>query len=293
MFKIFNNSSGRIRYSAPIKVHEIIFIWLLVMFGWSAIFENFGGDIDYFIYLKWAAISTSMIVLSKHFVKREGRNFAQLLGRGFSRRALVEMIAVTIACVCLGIGCWAVLVLLSAQIDMDWAFRYWHFAVSSDFNRGNWTLNWIVINAITTSILGPIVEEIVFRGFVLRRLQEKHSVGIAIKISSLIFGFFHLNNNFLGSSLHGVIYALVAIKFSSLYAPIFVHVGYNAIIFFMEKYYGFFLTAERTRIGSIDYWLPELALLAIGMTALVCYSKMCLRSQYTASLSLVSHGGVI
>nr|WP_308613951.1 CPBP family intramembrane glutamic endopeptidase [Massilia mucilaginosa] len=257
------------------------------MFGWRAIFENFDNNIENFIYLEWAAIPVTMIILSRRFIQNEHQDFVEWMGERVLKRYFPELFVVTIASVCLGISCWALLVFLSAQIDADWAYRHWHFAAPTDFDRANWLPNWIVLYSITTIILGPIMEEIVFRGFVLRRLQEKHSLGVAIVISSLIFGFFHLHKNFLGSFFHGVICALVTIKFASLYAAIFVHAGYNAMIVFMERFYGFFLTAEISRIGSISYWLPELALLVISLAAFFWYWKIGLRSLNAAPSALI------
>lgn len=273
--------------SAPVKVHEIIFMWLLVMFGWRAFFEYFDTNIENFIYLEWMAIPVTILILSKRFIQRENQNFVQWMGKGVLNRDFAELFVVTIAAVCLGIGCWALLVLLGAQIDTEWAYRHWHFAAPTDFDRAIWLPNWIVLDCITTIILGPIMEEIVFRGFVLRRLQEKHTLGVAIVISSLIFGIFHLHKNFLGSFFHGLICSLVAIKFASLYAAIFVHAGYNAMIAFMERFYGFFLTAEKSRIGSISYWLPELALLAISLAAFFWYWKIGLRCLNAAPSALI------
>ncbi|MDM5176505.1 CPBP family intramembrane metalloprotease [Massilia sp. DJPM01] len=273
--------------SAPIKIHEIIFVWICVMLVWDYAVGSYGEGITNFIYMKWGGVALTMVFFSKRFIQRENLNFTQFMGAGFSVRALVELILVLVVSVFIGIGCWAALVFLSAKIDIDWAYRHWHFAKPSAFDNTNWLPSWLVLQAITIVVLGPIIEEIVFRGFILRRLCEKYRLSVAIIVSSLIFGIVHFDQGFLGSFVNGILYAIIAIRFASLYAPIFVHGGYNAITFFIERMYGVSLAAEKTQIDSIGYWLPELALLPFCMVALIWYWKMFFCTNIVVSSALV------
>ncbi|WP_157778386.1 CPBP family intramembrane glutamic endopeptidase [Massilia violaceinigra] len=290
MLNNFSTLPNSLVRPAPIKIHEVIFIWVCVMLVWDYIVGTYGEGITNSIYLKFVGIALTMIYFSKRFLQRENLNFTQFMGAGFSVRALAELVAVLFASVVIGIGCWAVLVFLSAKIDIDWAYRHWHFAKPSTFDNTTWLPSWLVLQAITIVVLGPVVEEIVFRGFILRRLCEKYRLSVAIVVSSLMFGIVHFDQGFLGSFVNGIIYAIVAVRFASLYAPIFVHGGYNAITFFIERMYGVSLVAEKSRIDSIDYWLPELALLPFCLIALVWYWKMFFRTNEVTSPALVQRG---
>lgn len=46
---------------------------------------------------------------------------------------------------------------------------------------------------ITVGIIGPIVEEIIFRGAILNELNRKYNITIAIIVQALLFGLIHMN----------------------------------------------------------------------------------------------------
>jgi membrane protease YdiL (CAAX protease family) len=92
------------------------------------------------------------------------------------------------------------------------------------------------------AILGPVVEEIIFRGIMIERLGAKYSYGWAVGISSVIFGLLHASP--VGAFIVGVFLSLIYLKTESLTAPILVHIANNAFATFAiiadEKYsYGF------------------------------------------------------
>jgi len=86
----------------------------------------------------------------------------------------------------------------------------------------------IPIQILSTGIVGPIVEEICFRGIIFNRLRYWTPTWVAILISSSLFGIFHMN---LFQGLYavpiGMILALVYIRFRNILAPIIVHIAFN------------------------------------------------------------------
>ncbi len=82
------------------------------------------------------------------------------------------------------------------------------------------------------SILTPIVEEVVFRGFVLDLASERYSDWFSIFISALLFAIIHIEavsviNAFIG----GLIYGYVRIRTGSLWPPIIVHFLWNTHLY--------------------------------------------------------------
>ena len=82
------------------------------------------------------------------------------------------------------------------------------------------------------SILTPIVEEVVFRGFVLDVASEKYGDWFAIFISALLFALVHLEaisviNAFIG----GLIYGYVRIRTGSLWPSIILHFLWNTHLY--------------------------------------------------------------
>ena len=85
-----------------------------------------------------------------------------------------------------------------------------------------------IFSVISACIFAPIMEEVIFRGFFLNRMTYKWGVKRAIIISSLIFGFGHVD--VIGAFLFGVIRCLLYIKTKSLWTNIIVHALNNTVV---------------------------------------------------------------
>ena len=82
-------------------------------------------------------------------------------------------------------------------------------------------------------IITPVVEEIIYRGFLFNLLLKKYSVKIALIVSSLIFAFFHLRFAGIGFLfVYGLFFGYVYYKTNSLIAPILAHFTINFLAMF-------------------------------------------------------------
>lgn len=100
---------------------------------------------------------------------------------------------------------------------------------------------YLAVSFVTTAILAPIAEELMFRGVILRRLS-KISQSFAIFMSALIFGLMHGNfvQTVLGIFL-GIVFGYAAVKTGSLILPIAGHIFVNTAAMtnsFAEYYIG-------------------------------------------------------
>ncbi len=88
------------------------------------------------------------------------------------------------------------------------------------------------------AVFVPIIEELLFRGFVLDLASEAYSPWAAIFISSVIFGLIHVNPyGILNAFFGGLIYGYVRMRTNSLFPSIFLHSMWNAhieILIFIE-----------------------------------------------------------
>ncbi len=83
---------------------------------------------------------------------------------------------------------------------------------------------------VVAAILAPIVEEIVFRGFLFAGLRQRYHLGVAAVVSGAIFGGIHLQPfAFPVLFLLGVLLALLYDRTGSLWAPILMHFCINAL----------------------------------------------------------------
>ncbi|GEP85088.1 CAAX amino terminal protease family protein [Staphylococcus piscifermentans] len=86
-------------------------------------------------------------------------------------------------------------------------------------------------------IVAPIVEEMMFRGFLLKYIEKKTNIYVALGLTSVLFGVIHLvNGKLTGVSLImlvaagtavGLMYGLAAYKFNTVWASIPLHMFWN------------------------------------------------------------------
>lgn len=97
---------------------------------------------------------------------------------------------------------------------------------------------WVGILAI--AVLGPILEELLFRGAVTKVLLKQYAPAKAILISALIFGIFHINPvQVVAAFLIGLLLAWVYYKTASLIPCIVMHILNNSLsVYLSAKYPG-------------------------------------------------------
>lgn len=97
--------------------------------------------------------------------------------------------------------------------------------VENDVYGATWIL--VVIRAV---IVTPVVEELVFRGLVFRRMKEYTSFWPAAIVSSLLFGLYHMNLvQGIYAFLFGIILCLLYERYGHLAAAIVIHFGANLL----------------------------------------------------------------
>jgi len=85
----------------------------------------------------------------------------------------------------------------------------------------------------TATILGPIQEELFFRGILLNYLKQKHSLIIAVVLSSLLFSLIHLTPQvIICDFITGIILSYFYVKWGNITYPVIMHtvVNFSAII---------------------------------------------------------------
>ena len=122
------------------------------------------------------------------------------------------------------------------------------FAVSSLMSLLDWIPNimeqsfdilqsgWGGILAI--AIIGPVLEELLFRGAITKALLQQYSPTKAILLSALLFGVFHINPaQILPAFLIGILFAWTYYKTASLIPCILMHILNNSLSVFLSTKY--------------------------------------------------------
>ncbi|MGL5977399.1 MAG: lysostaphin resistance A-like protein [Erysipelotrichaceae bacterium] len=121
------------------------------------------------------------------------------------------------------------------------------FAISPSFVTtlyefvGQMSNDWTVViwNFIAMALLIPVIEEIVFRGFLFDRVKLRHGLWYTILATSIFFGLLH-GISAIGGIVFGIVSCLLCIKYQTLWVPIFLHIINNAIAVLS----GLFVTSE-------------------------------------------------
>lgn len=92
----------------------------------------------------------------------------------------------------------------------------------------------IIVQMICSGILGPILEELVFRGIVYNKLKTFNKYKVSIILTSVIFALFHSN---IIDAIYAFIVSFVLIyvyeKYKTLKASILMHISLNTTIILM------------------------------------------------------------
>ena len=84
--------------------------------------------------------------------------------------------------------------------------------------------------ALTAVVFAPVAEELMFRGFLMNLWIARWGVRTGVIASSVVFGLFHFELAIFAAPL-GVAFALVYLKYDSLWPGIALHATYNFFAF--------------------------------------------------------------
>jgi uncharacterized protein len=123
---------------------------------------------------------------------------------------------------------------------------------------------------LLVGIIGPLFEEVVFRGLMVERLGAKYGYSGAVIFSSVLFGFLHID--VIGAALFGFAMCLLYLKTGSLLAPVLIHMINNLLAILMvysswQLNWDAFESAE----FYMQYWWFWVLLLAVSTVWLMRY----------------------
>lgn len=124
---------------------------------------------------------------------------------------------------------WSMGIGLSSIFLIDFLMSYLTFlpdwmANTFDLLQTGW------LGILCIAVLGPILEELLFRGAITKVLLKKFSPVKAILISGLIFGIFHINPaQVVGACLSGFLFAWLYYRTKSLMPGILIHILNNSV----------------------------------------------------------------
>ena len=116
-----------------------------------------------------------------------------------------------------------------AMVELNFLYEIGFPYYSPDFSTGGYTLLDTILCNLYICVLGPVLEELIFRGFMLQALQ-RHGSAFAVIFTSVMFMLFHMNLVQLFTPLlTGMFLALLAVKTRSLIPSICCHILNNTL----------------------------------------------------------------
>ena len=113
-----------------------------------------------------------------------------------------------------------------------------------------------IIEFIILCTLYPIIDELIFRGVVFKRIAKRFNAYIGIIISSIVFSAINIGNGMIGAFICGIINCIIYLKYKNIIIPILINLGYNIfdcilIIPFVNKNIGILFITTRNLINSL------------------------------------------
>lgn len=91
---------------------------------------------------------------------------------------------------------------------------------------------------LVSSVIGPILEEIVFRKIIFGSLHKRFNFFISALISSVIFALAHMEpQHLILYSAMGFTFAFLYVKTKHIMVPIFAHVAMNTLVVIVQSVY--------------------------------------------------------
>ena len=136
-----------------------------------------------------------------------------------------------------GVVAWAVVALGALIFLEDFLLSHLRFLpnfLEEEF--GAMQSGWIGILAI--ALVGPLLEELLFRGAITRELLCRYSPKKAILLSALLFGVFHLNPvQVVGATLIGLLLAWLYWRTRSIVPGLVLHILNNSLSLYLSHRY--------------------------------------------------------
>ncbi|MBO5929106.1 MAG: CPBP family intramembrane metalloprotease [Clostridia bacterium] len=123
----------------------------------------------------------------------------------------------------------------------------------------------LLLNILATAVLPAFVEEWIFRGFVFGSLRA-HGDGVAVVLSSLLFGLFHGNwVQIPFAFMIGLVLAYLVVLTDSIWPSVLLH-GVNNLMSVLLSFMGLYVSTETANVMTTTVFL---IVSAIGVAALV------------------------
>ena len=154
-----------------------------------------------------------------------------------------------------------------ANVPVEWLFNRLGYSLLWEVPLGGTrAARWIMLSYVAA--VGPLLEEILFRGYLMGGLR-RYGDRFAVIASATLFALMHGNlSQFPGALLIGLLLGYARIKSGSLLLCVAAHMGNNLLALAMDE-----LTGLAGDYAGLAGWASALVLMAAGLPLLVRYGR--------------------
>lgn len=231
----------------PLKARYIILVWLIPFFYMPGIDFIYGlmGDFQpwywyevVFVYYYFSLVLGLMLLL----VFVNDVNWRSMLGWANKEEYLPALKLTTFVFLFSIAATYAVFYPLSFVFPEFVEFWLIDLPPIVYYTQDGFPLIANLLSFVVIVILGPVIEEFAFRGFLLHRWSDKWGVTRAVIFSSALFGVLH--PDILGAMVFGVAMSILYLKTQTLLVPIVCHAANNMLAWLIEFGYAWDLGPE-------------------------------------------------
>ena len=239
----------------PVAMYYVTIV--IIMFCAQLIFGT--GNETYMICKSIGSLAALVVVWSYY---RQDLALAGKLGRKFpfSKDAVINILWIVGITICVSIAL-NNLITMSPLMSMSESYED---AASAFYGTNIW------LELLGSALVTPILEEMLHRGVVYRRLRLMTGMWMSVILSALIFAVLHFNLvQFIYALLLGIVFALIMEKTDRLIYPVLAHVIANGIAVIRTET-GFL---AGTVDGSVFAWILSVVLLLVGICGIIIFCK--------------------
>ncbi len=118
-------------------------------------------------------------------------------------------------------------------------------------------------------VVGPILEELVYRGFLYRAWERQWGWVRAMLATAIVFGLVH-PSHMVSAAIGSIVYVAVLRRTGTIWGPIAVHSAFNLVVN-LPAYQSLRAGDPPEALLGLSSWIPELACLAFVAVALPLY----------------------
>jgi len=254
-----------VNYSVIKLMLLVLFFQVLISVSFKSAY--FSEDIGF--YLTWPCIAIITILIAHSIAKQSGFTFKQIVGTTPKKHHIIEILMMIVIVLVLGVGGVGLQIYIESIFNLNVIVTKMSMLPLQNVQPIHFKM--LLILYVTGAIIVPIYEEIIFRGLLFGSLRKKYSDVSAVLLSALIFAALHFNKLYFNTFVAGIVFALIVIRFGSIYYSIIAHGVWNLFAQYVQNEYGYLKTFNLERLTEFSYWLPELSLFVIGILASYWY----------------------